>query len=228
MLMYLLLTIPPMLLGFYAQWRVKSSFNEWSQFRASCNLTGAEAAAYMLRSAGLEKVRIERTEGFLSDHYDPSERMLRLSPSVHDGYSVASLGVACHEAGHAVQHATKYAPLALRSVAVPTAQFGSWLAFPLILAGLWMNLAGLAVLGFVAFLAVVIFQLITLPVEFDASNRAKKALADLRMTRPGEETRGVNAVLDAAALTYVAAAVAAVGQLIYYGLLIFGGNRRSE
>lgn len=229
MLIYLLLTIPPLLFGFYAQWRVKSSFEKWSQFAASCNLTGAEAAAYMLRSAGLQNVRIERTEGFLSDHYDPSEKMLRLSPAVHDGYSVAALGVACHEAGHAIQDAKKYAPLVIRSVAVPSAQFGSWLAFPLILLGLFLNLTGLAVVGLVAFTAVVAFQLITLPVEFDASNRAKKALADLRMTRPGKETEGVNAVLDAAAMTYVAAAVAGIGQLIYYALLVFGGGqRRSE
>jgi len=217
--LYLLLVGPTILFALWAQLKVKSAFARNSQIAASCGLTGAEAAGYMLRANGLANVRIERVDGFLSDHYDPSKKVLRLSPNVHDGRSLAALGVACHEAGHALQDAKHYAPLAMRTAIVPTAGIGSWLAFPRILIGLILGSFKLAMIGVVLFGLVVVFQIITLPVEFNASKRAKAALGQLNMILPGRESAGVAAVLDAAAMTYVAATVSAVAQLLYFLML---------
>ena len=163
-------------------------------------------------------MKIEPVQGFLSDHYDPRAKRLRLSPGVYQSNSVAAMGIACHEAGHALQHANGYAPLALRNAIVPVAQIGSWLAWPMIFGGMLLQMQNLALLGVIAFSAMVVFQLITLPVEFDASNRAKAQLKTLGILHSNEESKGVSAVLDAAAMTYVAATVTALVQLLYFAL----------
>jgi Zn-dependent membrane protease YugP len=206
---------------------VKSAFGKWSQVPASSRMTGAQAAQRMLQSAGLGNVGIEPAHGFLSDHYDPRVRKLRLSANVYEGRSVAAMGIACHEAGHALQHAKGYAPLQFRTAIVPVASIGSWLAWPLIMIGLMLQSSNLAVAGIVLFAGVVLFQMVTLPVEFDASNRAKEQLRSLGIIQSNQEAGGVAAVLNAAALTYVAATVAAIAQLLYFAMRagLLGGRR---
>ncbi|MEZ5063851.1 MAG: zinc metallopeptidase [bacterium] len=216
--LYLILVGPTMLLAVWAQMRVKSAFGKWSQVAGSSRMSGAEAAQRMLSAAGVTDVKIEPVQGFLSDHYDPRAKRLRLSPGVYQSNSVAAMGIACHEAGHALQHANGYAPLALRNAIVPVAQIGSWLAWPMIFGGMLLQMQNLALLGVIAFSAMVVFQLITLPVEFDASNRAKAQLKTLGILHSNEESKGVSAVLDAAAMTYVAATVTALVQLLYFAL----------
>lgn len=217
---------PCILLAIYAQYKVKAAFEKYSQIRNSSGLSGAEAAYNMLHSAGLEgEVTIQRYNGFLTDHYDPREKVLRLSPDVYDGRSLASVGVACHEAGHAFQDAKGYAPLALRNAIVPTANIGSNLGLILIMLGMFIN-PKLAIMGLMLYGMVVVFQIVNLPVEFNASSRAKKLLPQLGIINGREEEAGVAAVLDAAAMTYVAATLTAAAHLIYYALLIFGGDRR--
>jgi Zn-dependent membrane protease YugP len=225
--LYLIIVGPTMLLALWAQMRVKSAFGKWSQVPASSRMTGAQAAQRMLQGAGLTDVGIEPAHGFLSDHYDPRVKKLRLSANVYEGRSVAAMGIACHEAGHALQHAKGYAPLQLRTAFVPVASIGSWLAWPLIMIGLFMQSANLAVAGIVLFGTVVLFQMITLPVEFDASNRAKEQLRSLGIIQSNQEAGGVTAVLDAAALTYVAATVTAIAQLLYFAMRagLLGGRR---
>lgn len=216
--LYWMFVGPTMLLALWAQMRVKRAYGKWSNVGASSRMTGAQAAQRMLTSAGVRDVKVEAVQGFLSDHYDPRTKTLRLSPGVYQSRSVAAMGIACHEAGHALQHANGYAPLALRTALVPAASIGSWLSWPLIFGGVLLNLANLTLLGVVAFSAVVLFQLVTLPVEFDASNRAKKQLMTLGILQSRQETGGVSAVLDAAAMTYVAATITAVMQLLYFAM----------
>jgi uncharacterized protein len=226
-----LLAIPGLVLGLFAQARVKGAFNKYAKVRTQRNVTGAEVARALLDAQGLFDVKVERTKGMLSDHYDPRSKVLRLSEAVHDQPSVAAAGVAAHEMGHALQDATGYAPLNLRSALVPAASFGSSLAPMIFMAGLVLDMftgnSGLgyyiALFGVILFGAAVFFTLVTLPVEFDATKRAKKLLVSNGILFQDEMT-GVNKVLDAAALTYVAAAVAAVGQLLYY-LAILAGRR---
>lgn len=222
--LYLILALPGLLLGLWAQFRVKSTFNKYSKIRTTRNASGAEIARYLLDSQGLQDVQIEEVQGFLSDHYDPRTRVLRLSPDVYRTPSVAAAGVAAHEMGHALQHAVGYGPLRLRSAIVPAVQFGSSLAPILFIIGFLLNFTSLAWLGVVLFASAVVFSLITLPVEFNASKRAKALLNDSGILS-AQEAQGVDKVLDAAALTYVAAAIAAVGQLLYYVLLLTGGRR---
>jgi Zn-dependent membrane protease YugP len=225
--LYLIIVGPTMLLALWAQVKVKGAYGKWSKYAGSSGLTGAQAAARMLQSAGLRDVQVEQVAGFLSDHYDPRAKKLRLSPGVYGSNSVAAMGIACHEAGHALQHAQGYAPLALRNAVVPMAQIGSWLAWPMIMFGMMLQWQGLALLGVLAFTALVVFQLITLPVEFDASNRAKQQIRTLGIVHSDGEGRGVSAVLDAAAMTYVAATISAVAQLLYFAMRLglFGGRR---
>jgi uncharacterized protein len=220
---YLILALPGLLLGLWAQARVRGTFNRYSQARTFQNLSGAEIARHLLDSQGLNDVRVEETQGFLSDHYDPRDRVLRLSPDVYRTPSVAAAGVAAHEMGHALQHAGGYAPLQIRSAIVPAVQFGSSLAPILFIIGFLLGFTSLAWLGVILFGLAVVFALITLPVEFDASKRAKALLSQQGILMV-EEMKGVGKVLDAAALTYVAAAVAAIGQLLYYVFLL-GGRR---
>ncbi|MFQ5750078.1 MAG: zinc metallopeptidase, partial [Planctomycetota bacterium] len=183
-------------------------------------------AAHVLRASGVEGVSIEPVKGYLSDHFDARRKVLRLSPEVFHGRSIAAFGVAAHESGHAIQQARGFAPLALRNLAVPTASLGSSLGMPLILVGLLLPaLFPLAVAGLVLFSAVVLFQLVTLPVEIDASRRAVQALSRLGLVGNLEEERGIKAVLTAAALTYLAAALVGIVWLLYYGSLVLGGRR---
>lgn len=223
--LYLIIALPALLLGMYAQARVKSNFNKYSQVRTSRGFTGADVAKALLNSQGLYDVQVEETQGFLSDHYDPRSKTLRLSPEVYRTPSVAAAGIAAHEMGHALQHASAYMPLQIRSALVPAVQFSSNLAPWIIIGGLLLQWTSLAWLGVILFGAAVVFSLITLPVEFDASRRAKQLLVSEGVLSV-QETEGVNKVLDAAALTYVAAAIAAVGQLIYWVLRLSGASRR--
>jgi Zn-dependent membrane protease YugP len=178
-------------------------------------MTGAQAAAAVVAASGLGDVEIRPSQGRLSDHYNPRDRTLNLSPQVGAASSVAALGVAAHEAGHAIQDARRYAPMRVRQAFVPVASFGSSLAFPIILVGFLLGSLGLVNVGLALFTAIVVFQLITLPVEFDASKRALVALSDGRLLQ-ADELAGAKKVLDAAALTYVAALVASVAQLVYF------------
>jgi len=216
-------------LSLLASGKVKSTFSRYSQVRNSRGLTGAQTAEQVLHTAGIYDVRIEHVGGNLTDHYDPRTKVLRLSDSVYGQTSVAAVGVAAHECGHAIQHARGYAPLKLRSTLVPVANFGAKLAWPLIIFGLFIRGESSTLLinaGIIAFLAAVVFQLVTLPVEFNASNRAIRMLADSGMMY-GEEIKGAKKVLSAAALTYVASAATAILQLLRI-LILTGGRRRND
>jgi Zn-dependent membrane protease YugP len=226
--MYFLFALPGLLFSIWASYRVKSAFSTYSQVPAMHGYTGAQAAQRLLDDAGLHNVDIIETAGELSDHYDPSARRLALSSAVFHGRSVASIGVACHEAGHALQHATGYAPLALRSILVPTASIGSTVGYVVMAVGLMLS-PWIVLLGAAIFSMVLLFQIVTLPVEFDASNRAKRLILEAGIIEP-EEREGVDRVLNAAALTYVAAAVSTLLVLLYYlfraGLL--GGRSHDD
>ncbi|TLU83879.1 MAG: zinc metallopeptidase [Chlorobium sp.] len=216
--LYFVFAAPPMLLGLWAQFKVKSAFNKYSQVPTQSGINGAEAARRILQRGGIGNVTVEPVEGMLSDHYDPRTKALRLSEAVYSQRSIASVGVAAHEAGHALQDKSGYMPLQLRAVMVPTVSIGSNLGPILFMAG--MFLAGsigttLAWAGILLFAAVALFALVTLPVEFNASNRAKELLVSQGIVS-SSEMKGVNAVLDAAALTYVAAAAQAIMQLLYF------------
>jgi Zn-dependent membrane protease YugP len=219
--LYILFSLPALLLGLWAQMKVRSSFNKYSKVGSGRGIAGAQAARMILDSHGLRHVTVEQVQGFLSDHYDPRSKTLRLSPQVYQSNSLAALGVAAHEAGHALQDQQNYGPLALRSAMVPSVQIGSWLGPLIFLAGLFMNATPLAWAGLILFGATAVFALVTLPVEFDASKRAKEILVSQGMLTP-QELGGVNSVLDAAALTYVAAALQAISTLLYYAFLLMG------
>jgi Zn-dependent membrane protease YugP len=222
MFLYILFIIPPVLLGLYAQWKVKSAFSQMSQIPA--RMSGAQAARRMLDNAGLTSVAIEQVGGQLSDHYDPRSKVLRLSSDVYNGRSMASLGVACHEAGHAFQDAQGYAPLVVRNLAVPAANFGSGIGVSLLMIGGFLSITPLIMLGVLLFACVVFFQLVNLPVEFNASSRARQELVDHGMIA-GNEEQYVAKVLNAAALTYVAATLQSVMILMYYLFRLFGNSR---
>jgi uncharacterized protein len=225
---YLLFALPGLALSLWAQFKVKSTFHKYSQIAPRSGISGAEAAAQLIRQRGVSGVRIEETGGMLSDHYDPFHKVLRLSHDVYHGRSLAALGVAAHEAGHAIQHARAYGPLKWRSLLVKPASIGSNFGVILASIGLLLQAGSLTIFGIILFSAAVLFTLVTLPVEFDASKRAVVALQELRIVTPAE-AGGASAVLDAAALTYVAAALTAVLQLLYFlmraGVL---GERREE
>lgn len=225
--LYFLFIAPGLALSLWASFRVKSTFNKYSQVRSRRGLTGAEAALELLRGAGISDVKIVRSQGMLSDHYNPITKTLALSEPVYDSSSVAAIGVATHEAGHAIQHARHYAPLWVRSALVPTANIGSSIGYLAMLGGLMLQAQSMVLVGAVLFSAVLAFQVVTLPVEFDASNRAKALVVQHGIVTM-DERRGVDKVLNAAALTYVAAAVSTLLTLLYFlvrsGLL--GGSRR--
>ncbi len=213
--LYAILAGIPLLLGLWAQMRVSRTFKKYSQIPTQGGLTGTDAAAAVLRSSGLSDVSIRPVAGNLTDHYDPRSRTLNLSENVGGAATVAALGVAAHEAGHAIQDAQKYRPMRIRQTLVPAAQFGSSLWFLPVIIGLFIGSTGLVNVGLVLFLAIVLFQLVTLPVEFDASKRALIAL-DGQHLLTADEMTGAKKVLSAAALTYVAGFVASVGQLLYF------------
>lgn len=227
--MYLLFLAPGLLLSVWASMRVKSTFAHYSQVGSRSGLTGAEAARELLRRQNIVDVQIEPVEGFLSDHYDPSSKTLRLSPDVYHGRSLASLGVAAHEAGHAIQHAHAYGPLAFRSMVVRPAMLGSNLGMMVMGLGLMSHATGLVWVGVAMFSAFVVFTLVTLPVEFNASSRAVAALVDGQIITQSE-AGDTKKVLDAAALTYVAAAISAILQLVYFLMRagILGGRSNED
>ncbi len=219
--LYLILIAPALLLSLIAQIRVKSAYSKYSKIRASNGMTGAQVARRILDAEGVPGVTIEMVRGRLTDHYDPSKKVLRLSEGVYSGNSVAAAGIAAHEVGHAIQHARSYSPLVLRTTLVPLAQLGSNLSWILIMIGFFVSMTSLVWAGIALFGAAVLFSVVTLPVEFNASARAKEALPRLGLVAAGD-TAGVGAVLNAAAMTYVAAALTAILQLVYF---IFRASR---
>jgi uncharacterized protein len=216
--LFIILAGLPLLFGLWAQFRVSSTFKRYSDVSPRSGLSGADAAAAVLRASGLEGLSIREVGGRLTDHYDPRSRTLNLSADVGRASSVAALGVAAHEAGHAVQDARNYWPMRVRQTLVPAAQFGQSLWFIPVLIGLFIGSTGLVNIGLVLFAAIVLFQLVTLPVEFDASRRALVALQGQGLLAD-DEVPGARKVLNAAALTYVAGFVAALGQLVYFFLV---------
>ena len=205
----------PLIIGIWAQFRVTGAFRKWGEVRASSNITGAECAREILQAAQIPDVEVVETNDFLGDHYDPRDKKLHLSSGVYNTPSVAALGIAAHETGHAIQHAKAYAPLKARMAIVPVTMVASQMLPFVILGGLFFHITGLITIGIYCYLILLIFQLITLPVEFDASRRAKIILRQMGIVQPGEEVVGVNKVLNAAALTYVAAFIAALGNLLW-------------
>lgn len=221
---YILVLIGALISGI-ASMNVSSTFRKFSKYTNERGLTAQDCASLIMASAGIHDVRVESIRGNLTDHYSPTERVLRLSDSVYGSTSVAAIGVAAHECGHAIQHKEGYFPLKLRSLSVPIANIGSWLSWPVIIIGLILDKVGLAQIGVFLFTFVVLFQLITLPVEFDASRRALKILEEKNILA-GDEMKGASKVLKAAALTYVAALFSTILQLLRLVLIVGGGNRR--
>lgn len=219
--MYFLFIAPAMILAMLAQGWIRSAYARGMEIPA--RLSGAAAARYILDSAGLESVQVEVTPGMLSDHYDPRAKVLRLSPEVYESRSATAVGIAAHEAGHALQDAKAYMPLVIRNAAVPAAQFGPWGFIVLLVLGYILQAPALIYIGIACFGAVVLFQVINLPVEFDASNRAKRILSEYQIV-DGEGAVAVNHVLNAAAWTYVAATLQAILTLLYY-VWRFAGSR---
>ena len=224
--MYFVFLAPAMLLAMWAQYRVRSAFSAASRIPSENGLSGAQAADALLREAGVEGVEIEPTQGFMSDHYVPGKKLLRLSPDVYGGRSLAAVGVAAHESGHAIQDARRYPLLVMRNFLVPVASVGSNVAWIIMIAGFLLSLSSLVYVGIVAFSTTVVFQLVNLPVEFDASRRARGAILQSGLVSYQEDAQ-IKKVLDAAALTYVAATLTSALTLLYFlfrsGLL--GGRR---
>ncbi len=228
---YLLIVLPCLILSLWASSKVNRTFSRYSKQISSRHITGADAAQRVLRSNGVYDVRIERVSGNLTDHYDPKTNVIRLSDSVYDNASTAAIGVACHEAGHAVQYAQNYFPIKIRTVIIPITNFGSKLAMPLILIGILFSTLGnlsytLVYLGIACFALSLVFQLVTLPVEFNASRRALHAIDQTELLTD-EERIGAKRTLRAAAITYVAAAAVSFAQLLRL-ILLFGGRRRRD
>ncbi|HEY4572865.1 MAG TPA: zinc metallopeptidase [Thermoanaerobaculia bacterium] len=223
---YLLFILPALALSLWASWRTHAAFKKYSRVRTLRGLTGAQAAREMLRRAGIPDVEVVPTRGFLSDHYNPANKTLALSEATYESSSVAAVGVACHEAGHAIQHAEGYKPLWLRSALVPTASLGSSAGYFVMLGGLLFHSANLIYFGALLFSAVLLFQIVTLPVEFDATARAKRLAVETGVVLP-QEREGMDKVLNAAAMTYVAAVVSTLMTLLYYLLAASGMSRRS-
>ncbi len=224
--LYLILIAPGFLLSLWASWRVKSTFSRYSNVRAASGLNGAEAAERLLAAAGISDVRVVPASGLLSDHYNPINKTLALSQEVYHVPSIAAIGVACHEAGHAIQHARGYAPIHVRSLLVPTANIGSSIGYFAMFLGLILHSTGMVLVGAVLFSMVLLFQLVTLPVEFDASARAKQLAFDQGLVTASERD-GMSRVLSAAAMTYVAAVVSTLLTLLYFLLRagLLGGRR---
>ena len=223
---YLMFMLPAFIIMLITQWYVSSSYRKWSKIPNRNRLSGAEAAQRLIRNGGLHDVQIEGVAGNLTDHYDPRQKVLRLSQGVYQGQSVAAVAIAAHELGHAMQDREDYFPLRLRAALVPAVNIGSMLGWILIFIGLLIQSTGLAGLGLIIFAGGALFALATLPVELNASARAKRLLSETGLILGEDEQRGVNQVLNAAALTYVAALITAVMQVLYFSSMIFGGRRR--
>lgn len=223
--LYFLFLLPVIALSAWAQYRVKSAYNEGSRVPAASGLTGAQTAQRILDIYGIQNVRIESINSFLGDHYDSRKKVLRLSPDVYNGRSLASLGIAAHEVGHAIQDAKNYGPLVIRNGLVPLASTGSTFAFILIMVGFFIQqFSFLAIVGVALFGTVVLFQIVNLPVEFNASSRARAILVDHGIISP-QEDRTVAKVLNAAAMTYVAATLVALAQFLYFAIRVLGSRR---
>lgn len=223
---YIVLVLPCIVFAMWAQFRVKSTFEKYSRVYSRRQMTGAQAAAAVLRAGGVNGVRIERVAGHLTDHFDPRDNVIRLSQSVYDSTSVASIGVAAHEAGHAVQYAVGYAPMKLRAAIIPLTNLGSTLALPLILIGFIFNYGSLITVGIAFFALSTLFQLVTLPVELNASNRALAAIEQGGLLYDDEYPMAKK-TLWAAAMTYVAALAVSLAQLLRL-ILLFGGRRSDD
>lgn len=221
---YFLLIGIPLIFGLWAQYRVSSAFSRYKKVAASSGLTGAQAAQQILNASNIHDVAIIPLDSMLGDHYDPSKKSLHLSTDVYYGNSIAAVGVAAHECGHAIQHQLHYAPLKWRNAIVPITQFSSQLLPFILLGGFFFHLTNFINLGIACYAVLMVFQLITLPVEFDASSRAKIILQKMGIIHTPAEIKGVHAVLDAAALTYIAAFIAAVGNMVYL-LMVRRDNR---
>lgn len=224
--MYLLFALPGIILAALASFYTKSTFGRFSRVQASSRMTGAQAAERLLRQGGVNNVRIEMTQGFLSDHYDPGSHTLRLSPEVFRGASLSAIGVACHEAGHALQHAQSYSPLVLRSALVPVVNFASPASYFVITLGFFFQAQTLILLGAALFCGAVLFSIVTLPVEYDASRRAKELMVTSGAVSQ-MEAKQAGQVLNAAFLTYVASAISSLLVLLYYLVRagVLGGRR---
>ena len=213
--LYLIISLPALLLAMGAQFLVKSTFSRYQKVRAASGLTGAQAAMAMLAGVGITDCRLERVNGTLTDHYDPSQKVLRLSPDVYDGQSLSAIGVACHEAGHAIQHAQAYAWLGLRTAFVPIVNFSNKACYLLMVLGMLLSVPLLVNLGMLLFCAAVLFSIITLPVEWDASRRAKQLVVSQGLVSPAE-VGGMGSVLNAAFMTYICAVIQSLSTLLYY------------
>jgi len=223
---YLLFMLPAFIIMLAVQFYVSSAYRKWSKVATSSRMTGAQAAQHLINRGGLYQVRVEPVRGKLTDHYDPRSKVLRLSEGVYNQPSIAAVAIAAHELGHALQDKEEYFPLRLRAAMVPAVNIGSYLGWILIIIGMFLQVAGIAWLGVAVFALGAVFALATIPVELNASKRAKELLVTSGIISGQEEMRGVNNVLNAAALTYVAALITAILQLLYWVSLVLGMGRR--
>ena len=226
--LYFLLVVPALIISVIAQIKVKRTYSKMAKIRNTSGYTGAQAAAAVLRHYGIMDVRIEETRGKLSDHFDPRHKVIRLSREVYYGNSIAAVGIACHEAGHAAQHAQGYAPIKLRNAIIPACNIGSYLGIPLAFAGYFFGFEPLILVGLGLYSLIAVFQLVTLPVEFNASARAVKVIDENGLLRSEEEISGAKKVLAAAAMTYVAALMVTLANLLRFALLFLGKGRSRD
>lgn len=226
--LYIVLVVPAFIISLIAQARVKTTYSRMSKVRNMSGYTGAQAAAAVLRYYGISDVHIEVTSGKLSDHYDPRSNVIRLSQDVYYGNSIAAVGIACHEAGHAAQHAQGYVPIKVRNAIIPACNIGSYLGLPLAFAGYFLAFEPLIYIGLGLYSLIAVFQLVTLPVEFNASIRAVKVIDETGLLRGEEEINGTKSVLRAAAMTYVAALAVTLANLLRFVILFLGRSRRNN
>ena len=226
--LYIVLVLPAFILSLVAQAKVKSTYSRMAKVKNTSGYTGAQAAAAVLRHYGIMNVRIEETNGKLSDHFDPRTNVIRLSREVYYGTSIAAVGIACHEAGHAAQHAEGYMPIKVRNAIIPVCNIGSYLGLPIAFFGYFLGFEPLILAGLALYSLIALFQLITLPVEFNASARAMELIDSNGLLRSDEEIRGAKKVLTAAAMTYVAALAVTLANLLRFALLFLGRGRRNN
>lgn len=226
--LYIVLVIPAFIISLIAQAKVKSTYSSMSKIRNTSGFTGAQAAAAVLRHYGIMNVRIEETSGKLSDHYDPRSNVIRLSREVYYGNSIAAVGIACHEAGHAAQHAEGYVPIKIRNSIIPVCNIGSYLGIPLAFAGYFLGFEPLVLIGLGLYSFITIFQLATLPVEFNASRRAIRVIDETGLLRDSKEIDNAKKMLGAAAMTYVAALAVSLANLLRFAILFLGRGRRND
>ena len=225
-MLYLLLVVPAFILSLIAQAKVRTTYSKLSKVKNTSGYTGAQAAAAVLRFYGINDVHIVETTGKLSDHFDPKHKVIRLSREVYYGNSIAAVGIACHEAGHAAQHAQGYTPIKVRNAIVPVCNIGSYLGIPLAFAGYFLGFEPLVLIGLGLYSLIAVFQLVTLPVEFNASSRAVKVIDDTGLLCGEEEVKGAKKVLSAAAMTYVAALAVTLANLLRFAVLFLGRGRK--